>query len=185
MGRPANDPICAFPRPIYDLVETFASPDEAAEIYRAVLRYYFEGVEVAPEEIGDERTACLVRSFLGRVVCARRSALAKSESGKTSRDERGDGQPEAAAGKHGDLGAEKPVVGSHGFDSCREVRTEIERIGRLHARHELGVARVVRSRLSLSWDVTCVKISDTRAREIRRPWGALRAWAPCVRRTLP
>lgn len=131
MGRPANDPIYAFPRSIYDLVETFASPEEAAEIYRAVLRYYFEGVEIAPEEVGDERTACLVRSFLGRVACARRSALAKSESGKSARSEdrgeRGDGLSKTADGKPGGLGAEKHGEGSRGVGSCREVRTEVER----------------------------------------------------------
>ena len=131
MGRPANDPIYAFPRSIYDLVETFASPEEAAEIYRAVLRFYFEGVEIVPEEIGDERTACLVRSFLGRVACARRSALAKSGARKATRIEgeveQDDVASQACSSKTG-RGEGAVLEGDGDKSSCvrREVRTEKE-----------------------------------------------------------
>lgn len=130
MGRPANDPIYAFPRSIYDLVETFASPEEAADIYRSILRFYFEGVEITPEEMGDERTACLVRSFLGRVVCARRSALAKSESGKADRGEgggeHGTVRSDVSRAKRRGLRSEKPGKDSCDAVYCREVRTETE-----------------------------------------------------------
>ena len=53
------------------------------------------------------------------------------------------------------------------------------------AREEVSANIDEIARTAQSHELTCVKISDTRARGIRRPWGDLRAWAPCARRTLP